>query len=226
MTETSPTPDSVASPTTWSDMNADQLSSALRDNKISGFQRGDALTRYANLLMGETAGAAPERINMQSIPTAADDPRPDTATAAVSGAGDPYAPARTPADYQIPISRDPSAEESSGDIAMRQALHAAELPAVTANAIAQVFDFNARQFADAEPAQLDAFGKNEGRALQQLWGDGFAAEGTGSGRIVGQCCRSHTACTYTDRASAEPIFLQRSSRGLGSLTDDRKPNQH
>jgi hypothetical protein len=125
---------------------------------------------------GMSAVAIPERINMQSIPTAADDVNPaeQAAAAPIDPLTAAYAPAKSPGDYVIPGSHYPSAGEVAGATAIRHALHAAELPVITANAVTSAFDATSRQFEHAEPAQLQAFGDREGQALRELWGPQFA----------------------------------------------------
>jgi hypothetical protein len=153
---------------------------------------------------GMPARAAAERINMQSIPTAADEgghmiaanpgqvyrdgvaleqglrAQVETENAAAGASkfdaitAAAYAPAKGPGDYDVPINHNPSDADLAARTAIRQALHAAELPVITANAVTQAFDASMRQYEHAEPAQLQAFGNREGQALQALWGPQFA----------------------------------------------------
>jgi hypothetical protein len=154
---------------------------------------------------GMPAAATPARISMQSIPTAADEGhvvasnpgqsyRDATALeqslrAAVNSenatAGEAkfagiatavYAPAKGPGDYNVPISHMAGPEELAADSTVRQALHAAQLPVVTANTITAALDHTAMSLAHADEPQLKAFGDREGQGLRQLWGDAFTAK--------------------------------------------------
>lgn len=150
--------------------------------------------------------AVPARVSMQSIPTAADDiEQPKYATpgervadataieqgmrAALNGdavasgeakfgaiATAVYAPAKGPDDYTVPISHRAGPEELAADSTVRQALHAAQLPTVTANTIAAALDHTAMSLAHADEPQLQAFGDREGASLRQLWGEQFDAK--------------------------------------------------
>jgi hypothetical protein len=200
MTDTAPMPDAQTAP-------IGEIMAARSSGAINSIAWG---TTYAKVIenrlladSGMPARAASERINMQSIPTAADEghviatnpgqvyrdgfafeqglrAQVETENAAASASkfdaitAAAYAPAKGPGDYDVPINHNPTDADLAASTAIRQALHAAELPVITAKAVTQAFDATMRQFEHAEPAQLQAFGNREGQALQQLWGPQFA----------------------------------------------------
>jgi hypothetical protein len=87
-----------------------------------------------------------------------------------------YAPAKGPDDYTVPISHVAGPDELAADSTVRQALHAAQLPTITANTITAALDHTAMSLEHADESQLKAFGDREGAGLRQLWGESFAAK--------------------------------------------------
>lgn len=204
MTDTA-VPAAPAAPTSLTSMSAEQITEGLRSNQITGFQRRDAVDRLASLLTSETPVVAPSRVSITQIPTAADSgvvvaSNPGQAyrdaaaieqgmRAALDGdnaargeakfgaiATAAYAPAKDPGDYTVPISHMAGPEDLAADSTVREALHAAQLPTITANTITAALDHTAMSLEHADGAQLQAFGDREAAGLRQLWGDTFTAK--------------------------------------------------
>jgi hypothetical protein len=87
-----------------------------------------------------------------------------------------YAPAKGPDEYAVPIAHMAGPEDLAADSTVRQALHAAQLPTITANTITAALDHTAMSLAHADEPQLKAFGDREGAGLRQLWGESFTAK--------------------------------------------------
>lgn len=203
MTDAAPMPDAQTAPI--AEIMAARSSGAInsvawQDNyaaKVEARLRADS---------GQPAAAAtPARISMQSIPTAADEghvvaPNPGQSyrdawameqglrTAVNSenaAAGEAkfgaiaaavYTPAKGPGDYDVPISHDPNDADLAANTAIRQALHAAELPTITANTITAAIEHSAMSLQYVDEARLKAFGDREGAGLRELWGEQFDAK--------------------------------------------------
>ncbi len=225
MTDTAPMPDAQTAPI--AEIMAARSSGAINniawhDNyaaKVDARLRADS---------GMPAAAAPERVSMQSIPTAADEGhvvasnpgqsyRDATAfeqglRAAVNSenaaAGEAkfgaiataaYAPAKGPDEYTVPISHMAGPDELAADSTVRQALHAAQLPTITANTITSAIDHTAMSLQHADEPQLKAFGDREANALKQLWGPDFAD------RVEGD--KHHLSPAFVERIQVIDAYL-------------------
>jgi hypothetical protein len=203
MTDSAAMPDAATAPIT-------EIMAARNTGAINSMVWSDTYAKVVENRLradsGMPARAAPERINMQSIPTAADEgghmiaanpgqvyrdgvaleqslrAQVETENAAAGASkfdaitAAAYAPAKGPDDYTVPISHIADPQELAADSVVRQALHAAQLPTITANTITAAIDHAAMNLAHADGAQLRAFGDREGQGLRQLWGDQFAAK--------------------------------------------------
>lgn len=175
MTDTAAMPDAATAPI--ADIMAARSSGAI--NSIV-WSDNYAATVEARLRGDTVAHAAPAHVRIQDIPTAADTGVVTESNldqpAATPGANalDVYAPAKGPADYDVPTGHDPSESTLAAASAIRQVLLAAEMPVVTANTVSAAIDAILDPLSGASPSQLQDFGNRETQALQELWGDKFA----------------------------------------------------
>jgi hypothetical protein len=175
-----PTTAAPATPTSLATMNAEQLTEALRGDQL-GFSRRDAVDRLASLLTAPPGAPVPVApaaasgpFNLQSIPTAADQGTIVGAEAkSASLIANVYAPAKSPADYELDVPPNASPEQLAAIQESSEALHAAGLSEVVGKRIGNTLQSTVTGFEKLDATQVMAFADAEIKALRDLWGDAY-----------------------------------------------------
>jgi hypothetical protein len=172
-------------PTELANMDAAQITSGLRDGRISGFAKFDAIDRLGTLLRGQEAAPKPvapaDFTKRAEIPTASLElaQTPDEASRAAEAEREAFTrPANLPTDFIVPGESKLPPEVRTVNRELTESMHAAGVPVAVGNLVLNQANFVAQQISQMSDAERDERAEFVKAEMQRQWGAEYNARVT------------------------------------------------